>query len=153
MMHTSIPHTQVVLDTNVWVSAMHSANGTNRAAVDTVLEGACVMHLTAPLVFEYEEQLLRNSHLTGLSRQEVIDLVDVICAAAETHRKRWFGAPTFVTDPDDAFVLDAVLTTPATALVTSNTVDFTGSKQFLGAKTWNVPLLTPREYLSQLPWV
>jgi predicted nucleic acid-binding protein len=108
------------------------------------------MHLTTPLVLEYEEQFLANAPLIELSRNETTALVDLICTVGETHPKTWFKAPLFVADPEDTFVLDAVLSTPATVLVTRNTVDFTGSQQFLGARTWNVPLLTPREYLSQL---
>lgn len=143
-------HTQIVLDTNVWISAMHSTTGPARETVETVLHGPCRMHLTAPLVFEYEEKLFAKSRLVGLSKSEIVDLIDYICAVGETHPKTWFRAPLFVTDPGDAFVLDAVLSTPATALVTRNTVDFTGDRQFLGARSWNVPLLTPREYLAQL---
>lgn len=130
---------------------MHSATGPAREAVETVVHGPCRMHLTAPLVLEYEEQFLANYPLVGLSRDEITALVDLICTVGETHPKTWFRAPIFVADPGDTFVLDAVLSTPATALVTRNAVDFTGSQQFLGARTWNVPLLTPREYLSQLP--
>jgi predicted nucleic acid-binding protein len=129
---------------------MHSASGPAREAVETVLHGPCRMHLTAPLVLEYEEQFQKNRLLVGLSRDEITALVDLICAVGEKHPKTWFGAPLFVTDPGDTFVLETVLSTPATALVTRNTVDFTGSQQFLGARSWNVPLLTPREYLSQL---
>lgn len=108
------------------------------------------MHLTAPLVLEYEEKLLAKRSLVGLSRGEITDLIDYICAVGAKHPQTWFRAPLFVTDPGDTFVLEAALSTPATALVTRNTVDFTGSQRFLGARSWNVPLLTPREYLSQL---
>lgn len=108
------------------------------------------MHLTASLVLEYEEQFLANYHLVQLSRDEVTALVDLICEVGEKHPKTRFRAPLFVADPGDTFVLEAVISTPATALVTQNTVDFTGSQRFLGAPSWNVPLLTPREYLSQL---
>lgn len=130
---------------------MHSASGPARKAVETVLHGPCRMHITAPLVLEYEEQLLANARLVELSRSEVTELVDLICAVGEKHPKTWVRAPLFVTDPRDTFVLEAVVSTPATALVTRNTVDFTGSERFTGARSWNVPLLTPREYLSQLP--
>jgi len=129
---------------------MHSAPGPAREAVETVLQGPCRMHLTTPLVLEYEEQFHRNRSLIGLSSDEITALVDLICEVGEKHPKTWFGAPLFVTDPGDTFVLEAVLSTPATALVTRNTVDFTGSQQFLGVRSWNVPLLTPREHLSQL---
>lgn len=146
---TDRSHTDIVIDTNVWVGS--GGSGTpERETVETVLDGRARMYLTPSLAFEYEKQLHRYRVKMGLSTQDVVDLIDLIYDVAVKRRKIWYRAPTFVADLSDTFVLGAVLGTRATALVTHNTVDFTGSDQFIGAPSWNVTLLTPCEYLDQL---
>jgi predicted nucleic acid-binding protein len=115
------------------------------------------MHLTAPLVLEYEAKLLDKSHLTRLSESEVVDLVDAICASGVLHSTTWFSYPLFVRDPGDTFVLDAVMGTPATTLVTSNIDDFESIPSnwpshpaFTGADSWNVSILEPIEYWRRI---
>jgi predicted nucleic acid-binding protein len=105
------------------------------------------MYLTVPLVLEYEAKLREKNHLHNLSPSEITNLVDQICAVGY-HGKVYFLHRLAVGDADDAHVLEAVTSTPAQALITRNTVDFTTEVGFIGSTAWGVPLIKPAEYME-----
>ena len=136
-----------MLDTNIWISAMHSPSGPAREVVDLVLEKKIRMHLTVPLVLEYEEKLRDLKELHNLGDEEITDLVNLIIEIGR-HGQVYYLHPFAVRDPDDAHVFEAVTSTPAQALITRNTVDFVGKGSFFGASCWGVPIIKPKEYLK-----
>lgn len=99
---------RLVLDTNVWIAALRSRRGASRAVVDAILDRQATLHLTVPLVMEYEGVFRRQRHLLELSEQEIVELLDLICAIGEPHEVyylwRWQ-----VADPQDAHVLEAAV--------------------------------------------
>lgn len=149
MCQSSYSHTQLVIDTNIWVSALINSEGPPRDVIDRVLSGACNMHLTVPIVFEYEKEIRRYRPLMNLSKKEATRVIDLICDVGHQHNPTVnFQQRIFAWDQDDAHVLQAVVSTPATALITKNVVDFAGPSGFTGAPSWNICVLTAREYLS-----
>jgi putative PIN family toxin of toxin-antitoxin system len=132
----------VVLDTNVWVAALRSRRGASRAVIDRVLDGDLRMHLTVPLVLEYEDVLTRQRTQIGFRSNEVRAFVDLICAIGEPHKVHYLWRLQ-VPDPDDAHVLEAAVSSGCSHLVTFN-------KRDLGAAiTFGIKLVTPRELLRQ----
>ncbi len=74
----------IVLDTDVLVAGLRSAQGASRLWLRAVLDRRVALLLSVPLVLEYEEVLMRPEHLSAmaLSKGEVGAFLDGICAVA-----------------------------------------------------------------------
>ncbi len=120
---------QLVIDTNVWVAAFRSRMGASRRVIDQVLEGEFDLHLTVPLLMEYEEIFLRERRAMGLTEEEVENLLAFITAVGIRHKVHFLWRWQ-VPDPDDAHVLEAAVTADCTYLVTFNERDLREAEQF-----------------------
>ncbi len=120
---------QLVIDTNVWVAAFRSRTGASRRVIDRVLEGEFDLHLTVPLLMEYEEIFLRERKAMGLTEEEVENLLAFITALGIRHEVHFLWRWQ-VADPDDAHVLEAAVTADCTHLVTFNERDLREAEQF-----------------------
>ena len=131
---------RVVLDTNVWVSAFRSKRGASRKVIDMVIDGEVTMHLTVPLVAEYEEIFVRERVAMGLSRADVDLLLDLICDLGRHHQVHYLWRWQ-VSDPEDAHVLEAAVAASRPDLLTFN------KKDLQEAVTFGIEVLTPGEFL------
>ena len=80
---------QIVIDTNVLVAAQRSKRGASAKLISLVGTNRFDMHISVPLVLEYEEVLLRQRAELNLTQEDVADLIDAICALA-THKDIYF---------------------------------------------------------------
>ena len=133
----------IVLDTNVWVAALRSKRGASRAVIDRVLDGELRMHLTVPLVLEYEDILTRRRVEIDFRQEDVRQFVDLICAVGTPHEVHYLWRLQ-VPDPEDAHVLEAAVSSGCSHLVTFNKSDLEAATQF------EIQLVSPRELLRQL---
>jgi putative PIN family toxin of toxin-antitoxin system len=69
---------QVVLDTNVIIAAQRSNRGASAKLMSLIGTDRFEVHLSVPLVLEYEEVLLRQKGLLGLTSEDVTDLNECI---------------------------------------------------------------------------
>lgn len=136
---------QVVLDTNVLVAALRSRNGASFALLSRVGEpdAGFELHLSVPLVFEYEDVLRRQSRRLGLTHADIDDVLDFLCAVAH-HREIFFLWRPVLRDPRDDMVLELAVEAGVDHLVTFNARDFVGAERF------GVRVITPRELLRLL---
>lgn len=130
----------IVLDTNVLVSALRSRQGSSFRLLSRVGDGRFRLHLSVPLVVEYEAVLKRTG--LALSDTQIDDLIDYLCAQATRHRIFYLWRPK-LKDPDDDFVLELSVKAGAT-IVTWNVADFRN------ARNLGVSVVTPREFLVSL---
>src|SRR3954451_19381484 len=93
---------RVVLDTNVIVSAFRSQRGPAFRLVSQIGRGSFEISVSVPLVLEYEEVLRRA---TGLGEQEVLDILQFLCAIAR-RQKIFFLCRPILPDPKDDMVLE-----------------------------------------------
>lgn len=70
----SVPH--AVLDTNIFISAQRSKRRASSKLVSRVGTGRFEIHVSVPLIFEYEEVLLRQRAERGLARDDVNNLIE-----------------------------------------------------------------------------
>mgnify|MGYP001234679736 CR=1 FL=1 len=131
---------QIILDTNVLVTALKSAKGTSFRLLSMVGEGRFQLHVSAPLVAEYESVLKRG--MLALSDEQIDDVVDFLCARAEHHKIYYLWRP-MLKDPGDDFVLELAVKANA-QIVTWNVSDFKQSAKF------GVRVQTPREFMDFL---
>lgn len=99
------------------------------------------IHLSVPLVLEYEEILFREPASWGVQPQDMLDLIDSLCALAKHHQIYFTWRPT-LHDPGDEMVLELAISAQCNYIVTYNKKDFAGCEQF------GIQLLTPKEFLQ-----
>ena len=110
----------IVVDTNVVVAAIRSRTGASHAILQKVRRSDGLrLHLSAPVVLEYEEVLLREVVPRLASLQEVGTLLDDLVAVSICHAKIDLWRPLSV-DPDDDSLLELASTADADCIVTFN---------------------------------
>jgi len=133
---------QIVIDTNVFVSALRSKAGASFKLLNLV--GACErfeINLSVPLVLEYEDGANRQSSINGLSAQDIGDVIDYLCSVAN-RRQIYFLWRPFLKDPKDDMVLELAVEAQCTYIVSFNKRDFAGVEKF------GLRVLTPQEFLK-----
>lgn len=133
---------RIVLDTNVLVSALRSSQGASFKLVSLIGKKKFSLHLSVPLVLEYEEVLLRTKP-DVLSTQDIEDFLDYLCRVGEPHEIFYLWRP-FLRDADDDMVLELAVNAMCSHIVTFNSKDFAGSEQF------GLKVVTPPEFLGEI---
>jgi putative PIN family toxin of toxin-antitoxin system len=126
---------QVVLDTNILVAALRSSRGASFRLLSLLPSNRFQIHLSVPLVAEYEAVLSRERTATGLTAIDIEDVLDFLCQTAQLHEVYYLWRP-FLPDARDEMVLDLAVKAQADFLVTYNKSDFIGIEQF-GVKAVN----------------
>jgi|SRR5271165_642167 len=134
---------QIVLDTNVLVSAMRSKRGASHRLLSLLGGGRWRPNVTVPVVLEYESVLKRDCQQFGLTEEDIDDVIDAICSQAGLHRLYFLWRPA-ASDPNDDLILEAAIASHSDFIVTFNTRDFADSPRF------GISCLTPREFLILL---
>ena len=133
---------QIVLDTNVLVAGLRSNRGASYRLLDLVRRGLFDLHLSVPLVIEYEDVLSREVVGEFVPASTVEAILDFHCAVAEQHRIYFLWRP-FLCDPGDDMVLELAVAARAD-VVTHNLKDFGGVEQF------GLRALSPRTFLAEI---
>jgi putative PIN family toxin of toxin-antitoxin system len=128
----------VVLDTNVLVAAVRSRFGASFRLVELVLQDTFLLHLSTPLLLEYEEILVRETTMPEGSREL---LLTALLSKAQAH-EIYFLFRGVLTD-DDAMLLEIAIKAQAT-IVTHNIKDFTK------AADYGVAVFQPKDFLHLL---
>jgi putative PIN family toxin of toxin-antitoxin system len=132
----------IVIDTNVLIAALRSAEGSANRLVMLIGQGQFDISLSVPLLLEYEEVCKRQRSQLSWSVEDVDDLLTFLCGVARPtaiHYK-WPLLP----DPDDDMVLELAIAAQCDCIVTFNNTDFLGADQF------GIQILTPFEFLQAI---
>lgn len=135
---------QIVIDTNVILAAQLSGRGASAKLMSLIGTGRFEIHVSIPLVLEYEEVLLRQKSVLNLTHDDVMDLVDAVCALAHRHEKIHFLWRPQLPDADDEFILELAVAAKCNCIVTYNKKDFSGVSQF------GIKILDPKEFLKEI---
>ena len=138
-----MPIPQIVIDTNVIVAGLRSRNGTAFRLLSLVGGEQFNIHLSVPLVLEYEDVLLRELPNLSLDATDVQDVINFHCAVA-THHQIFFLWRPYLRDTKDDMVLELAVKAGCDSLVTYNTRDFTGIERF------GVSAVTPAAFLESI---
>lgn len=135
---------QIVLDTNVLVAALRSRTGASFRLLGLVgRDPRFQLHLSVPLVLEYEEVARRHAAELGLDEADVDDVLDYLCSVARLHEIFFLWRPV-LRDPSDDLVLELAVGAGCQGIVTFNTRDFAGAERF------GVWIETPRQFLIRI---
>lgn len=134
---------QIVLDTNVLVSALRSTNGAAFRLLSLIGDARFQINLSVALVLEYEDVLKRPELGLSLTLEEIDDVIDFLCAKANLREIFYLWRPT-LRDPKDDFVLELAVESNCDFVVTFNSKDFAGIEKF------GILTLTPQEFLRKI---
>lgn len=135
---------QIVIDTNVFVSALRSKRGVSFRLLTLV--GASErfeINLSVPMVLEYEDVANRQSEIYELSAQDISDILDYLCSVAN-RRQIYFLWRPFLKDPKDDMVLELAVEAQCDYIISFNKKDFAGVEKF------DLRVLTPQELLKAI---
>jgi putative PIN family toxin of toxin-antitoxin system len=131
---------QVVLDTNVLVSALRSRLGASYRLLTRLGSENWRPNLTVALVLEHESVLKRERQSFSLTEGDIDDVLDGICSRSGLHRQYFLWRPV-ASDPDDDLVMEAAIASSSDFIITYN-------KRHLRASTaFGIECLTPKEFL------
>jgi len=132
----------IVIDTNVIIAAMRSKQGASNFLLRLLGTSDWQAHISIPLILEYEEVCQRLLPPLGLSREQIDDFLDYLCAVCSHHKIFYLWRP-YLKDTDDDFLLDLAVEASADFIITFNKKDFVGIEKFA------IQVLTPKEFLQQ----
>jgi putative PIN family toxin of toxin-antitoxin system len=134
---------QVILDTNVLFAALRSQAGVSNRLLSLLGDPRWQIHLSVPLVLEYEEVLYHNQPELGVTIDEIDRVIDALCAIGIPHDIFFLWRP-LGKDPDDEFLVELAIAASADAIISYNKVDL---KQ---VQSFGMQVLTPKQFLQQL---
>lgn len=134
---------RVVLDTSVIVAALRSREGASFKLLSLLEQERFEIALSVPLVFEYEDALMRYID-AGLYRQrDVEDLLDYLCQIAHRQSIFFLWRP-YLPDSKDDMILELAVAASCDAIVTHNQRDFAGTERL------GIRVHPPRDFLRIL---
>jgi putative PIN family toxin of toxin-antitoxin system len=135
---------QIVLDTNLFVSALRSRQGASYEILRlTGQDAGFEINLSVPLVLEYESVAKRVVDELNMTAQEVDDIIGYLCEVAVQHKIHYLWRPV-LPDPKDDMVLEVAVAGQCEYIVTHNVKDFQGAEHF------GMKIITPHNFLMIL---
>lgn len=133
----------MVLDTSVVVAALRSRQGASFKLLSLLEKGQFEMALSVPLLFEYEDALVRHTDAGLYTRQDVEGLLDYFCNIAHLQSIFFLWRP-YLLDVKDEMVLELAVAAGCEAIVTHN------QRDFVGAGKLGVRIYPPKDFLRIL---
>jgi len=101
------------------------------------------VHISVPLVLEYEYVAKRLLEEIPLTEQDIENILDYLCAVSQQQKVFYLWRP-FLKDPKDDMVLELAVAAQCNFIITYNKKDFRGSEHF------GLRVVTPREFLQEI---
>jgi len=134
---------QIVIDTNVFVTALRSQYGASYKLISLIKSGKFQVNLSVPLVIEYEASAKKMIGEITLNEDEIDDILDFVISKAN-HWKIYYLWRPQLKDPNDDMVLELAVTANCEYIITYNLDDFKGAEKF------GVMPITPKEFLQMI---
>ncbi len=134
---------QIVMDTNVLISALRSRRGPSFKMLSLIGKGRFQINLSVPLVLEYEAVAKRSRWSDKPSWSHVSDILDYLCAVGRQHQIHFLWRPR-ARDPKDDMVLEVAVAGQCDGIVTYN------KKDFAEAKSFGLEIFSPKEFLQKI---
>lgn len=120
---TSMSKYQIVIDTNVIVSALQSSRGASYKLLMLLGKPTFEINISIPLILEYEAIAKRLIGQIALTETDVDHVIDYVCKVANQHEIFFLWRP-FLKDPNDDMVLELAVKAQCDFIVTYNQKDF-----------------------------
>ena len=134
---------QVVLDTNILVTALRSKRGASFKLISLIDKGPFKVNLSVSLVFQYEEILRRQRSSLHVTQDDTADFLDYLCSVANLHEIYFLWRP-YLPDPQDDMILELAVSAGCKYIVTYN------KRDFRGVETFGIEVVTAKEFLERI---
>lgn len=134
---------QIVMDTNVFISALRSSRGASYRLLSLIDSGKFELNISIPLILEYEDVAKRLSEKIALTAEDIDAIIDYICKVG-THREVYYLWRPFLQDPKDDMILELALVSNCDFIVTYNESDFKG------VETFGIRVVTAKTFLQEI---
>ncbi len=131
---------KIVIDTNVFISALRSRHGASFRLLSMVGTKKFDIALSVPLILEFEAVAKRELKVLGMDSSDVDDILDYLCLAGDKRHIFYLWRP-LLRDPKDDMVLELAVESESKWIVTFN------KRDFRGCETFGIKLATPKEFL------
>jgi len=132
----------IVLDTNVLVSALRSQKGASYKLLTLIDNGNFLLNISVPLFLEYEAVTMRDCLKLPLKKVDILDILNFL-AQVSSKREIFFLWRPYLKDPKDDLVLEVAVESRSKVIVTYN------KKDFIGVEKFGIKVLTPKEFLQK----
>ena len=120
---------QIVIDTNVFISALRSRNGASYKLFTLLGSEKFEINISVPLILEYEDAAKRLLGEIALNVEDMNAIINYICAVGK-HRKMFYLWRPVLRDPKDEMLLELAVAGGCDYIVTYNMADFAEIEQF-----------------------
>lgn len=134
----------VVIDTNVIVSALKSKQGASYRLLSLIGQKKFDIYLSVPIILEYEEISKRLLVTTQLTENDISVIIDYICQIGIPTQVFYLWRP-FLNDPDDDMILELAVAGNCDSIITFNIKDFAKVEDVFGIK-----IITPKKFLLEI---
>ena len=135
---------KIVIDTNVFISALRSNKGASYQLLSMLTEGKFDIYISVPLIFEYEDVAKRND-IVELDDKLIDDIIDYVCFIGFETEIFYLWRP-YLSDAKDDFVLELAVNAQVDFIVTYNIKDFKNIDKF------GIKVITPQNFLQKIGW-
>jgi putative PIN family toxin of toxin-antitoxin system len=135
---------RVTIDTNVFIAALKSKMGASYRLLSLIGLNKFDIHISVPLIFEYEEIGLKVIGTTDLTEEDLSAIIDYICKVGKPVRVFYLWRP-FLSDPSDDMVLELAAAAGCDTIITFNVSDFKKVEDVFGIR-----VITPRQFLGEI---
>jgi putative PIN family toxin of toxin-antitoxin system len=125
----------VVIDTNIWISALISKDGQSRDIIRLALNDKISPQISTSLFLEYETVMKRNKIQN--------DLFQAFLSTCKWNEIFYLWRPN-LRDKDDDFLIELAVASNSKAIITDNKKDIES-----GELKFNFEVLTPKEFLER----
>lgn len=132
----------VVIDTNVLISALMSKQGASYKLLMSLADNKFIPNVSVPLFLEYESVTKRDGVITGLNFKEIDSILDYILSNSRVRKVFYLWRP-YLKDPKDDLVLELAVESQSEYIITFNKKDFKGSEKF------GIRAVTPQEFMKE----
>lgn len=134
---------RIVIDTNVFISALLSQRGASYKLVMLADSGLFQLNLSVPLIVEYEDAAQRILDRTILEDDDLHNILNYLCKVSNRQEIFFLWRP-FLRDPKDDMVLELAVAAQCSTIVSFNAKDFAGVEQF------GLKIVSPQQFLQQI---
>jgi putative PIN family toxin of toxin-antitoxin system len=135
----------VVIDTNVWISALISKDGASREIIRLALLDKIFPQISTALFLEYEAVMKREqvANLCSLSADEQTELFQAFLSTCKWNEIFYLWRPNLGDEGDD-FLVELAVASNSKTIITDNKKDLES-----GELHFDFEVLTPQEFLKR----
>jgi len=135
----------VVIDTNVWISALISKNGLAREIIRLALKGKISPQISTSLFIEYEAVMKREKiqNICSLTIEEQEELFQAFLSTCKWNEIFYLWRPN-LKDINDDFLVELAVASNSEIIITDNIKDIISSEL-----KFNFKVLTPEIFLKR----